>query len=237
MSIHLLPNKPRHELLTKLEGITEIPLMILSLIMIPLLVGPFLWDLPENIERRYFLLDSAIWIIFLVDMSAKIWLSSSRIQYIKAHRLELIAVLVPWFRPLRIIRLVVFTMKGYRGLTRAGKPDFLLVYAVALVSISSTLVTTFENNYESKLDSFGDVLWWSIVTITTVGYGEMVPQSSMGRAVAVVLMLGGIGLFGAITANLASFFTKNDDSNTSQTEQLTKEIQELRAEIRRIPKP
>ena len=211
--------------------------MVLSLIMIPLLVGPFLWDLPDNTERTYFLLDSAIWIIFLLDMTAKIWLSSSRIQYIKAHWLEMLAVLGPWFRPLRIIRLVGFSVKVYRGLVRIGKLDLLLVYAVGLVSISSTLVTTFEKNIESQLDSFGDVLWWFIVIITTVGYGEMVPQSSGGRIVAVVLMLGGIGLFGAVTANLASFFTKNDESNIFQIEQLTKEIQELKTEIQRLPKP
>ncbi len=122
---------------------------------------------------------------------------------------------------------------GCRGVTRAGKPDFLLVYAVALIMICATLVTTFEQGYGSSLVSFPQALWWSLVTITTVGYGysDEVPVSSVGRVVAVFLMLGGLGIFGAITANLASIFSHSEDPNTALIADLAEQVRELKAEI------
>jgi voltage-gated potassium channel len=48
-----------------------------------------------------------------------------------------------------------------------------------------------------------DALWWAVTTITTVGYGDRFPMSSAGRAVAVVLMIAGIAMFGVITATIA----------------------------------
>jgi voltage-gated potassium channel len=206
--------------------------MLLSLIMIPLLLGPFLWDMSEN-EGRFFLIgDILIWILFVIDMMLKTALSTNRLNYLKVHWLELIVVAIPWIRPLRVVRLIVFAAKSYRGITRAGKPDFLLVYAVALIMVCATLVTTFEQGYGSSLESFPQSLWWSLVTITTVGYGygDTVPVSTVGRVVAVFLMLGGLGIFGAITANLASIFSNAGDPNTEVIAELTQQISELRAE-------
>ena len=222
----------RDVLLKKLERATEIPLMLLSLLMIPLLVGPFLWHMSDGEETTFFIIDIFIWLLFAVDMGVKVTISTNRVGYLKSHWLELIAVVVPWFRPLRVVRLIAFAVKGYKGITRAGKPDFLLVYAVGLVMIASTLVTTFEQGQSSVLESYSESLWWSIVTITTVGYGDMVPASQIGRIVAVFLMLGGIGIFGAITANLASMFSTSEDPNTELIEDLAREIKELRSEIR-----
>ena len=189
----------RELLLDRLERITEIPLMLLSLIMIPLLLGPFLWDMSKIEERIFFLVDILIWGLFVIDMVVKTVLSPNRLKYLKDHWLELIVVAVPWFRPLRVVRLVVYAAKSYRGVTRAGKPDFLLVYAVALIMICATLVTTFEQGY--------------------------------GSVVAVFLMLGGLGIFGAITANLASIFSHSEDPNTALIADLAEQVRELKAEI------
>ena len=84
--------------------------------------------------------------------------------------------------------------------------DFLAVYAIGLVLIVATLVMSAERGHNSELDSFPDALWWSIATVTTVGYGDVVPVTHVGRAFAYVLMIGGIGLFGALTANFASIW-------------------------------
>ena len=220
-------------LLKKVENITEIPLMILSLVMIPLLLGPFLWDISKNDEKVFFIADVAIWLLFFFDMAIKTTLAKNRIHYLKVHWLELIVVALPWFRPLRIIRLIVFAAKSYRGISRAGKPDFLLVYAIALITICATLVTTFERGYDSSLETFPQSLWWSLVTITTVGYSysDTVPVSAAGRTVAVFLMLGGLGIFGAITANLASAFSHAEDPNTKVITELSRQVKELRIEI------
>ena len=116
----------RELLLDKIERITEIPLMILSLVMIPLLLGPVLWDMAENEERFFFLADILIWTLFAVDMLVKIVLSTNMINYLKVNWFELVVVGLPWFRPFRIVRLIAFAAKSYKGTTRACKPDLIL---------------------------------------------------------------------------------------------------------------
>ena len=187
----------------------------------------------KNEESLFLIGDVLIWGLFVVDMVIKVSLSANRINYLKNHWLELIAVVVPWFRSLRIIRLIVFAAKSYKGITRAGKPDFLFVYAVGLVMIGATVVTTVEQGYDSSLVSFSQSLWWSLVTTTTIGYayGDTVPVAMAGRGMAVILMLGGLGIFGAITANLAAVFSNAGDPNTKAIAELTQQISELKAEI------
>ena len=223
----------RELLLDKIERITEIPLMILSLVMIPLLLGPVLWDMAENEERFFFLADILIWTLFAVDMLVKIVLSTNRINYLKVNWFELIVVGLPWFRPFRIVRLIAFAAKSYKGTTRAGKPDFLLVYAIGLIVVGATIVTTFEQGYGSSLESFSQSLWWSLVTTTTIGYayGDTLPMSIAGRGMAVILMLGGLGIFGAITANLAAVFSNAGDPNTKALAEIQQELRELQSEI------
>lgn len=223
----------RELLLDKIERITEIPLMILSLVMIPLLLGPVLWDMAENEERFFFLADILIWTLFAVDMLVKIVLSTNRINYLKVNWFELIVVGLPWFRPFRIVRLIAFAAKSYKGTTRAGKPDFLLVYAVGLIVVGATIVTTFEQGYGSSLESFSQSLWWSLVTTTTIGYayGDTLPMSIAGRGMAVILMLGGLGIFGAITANLAAVFSNAGDPNTKALAEIQQELRDLKSEI------
>ncbi len=70
------------------------------------------------------------------------------------------------------------------------------------------------------------------MTITTVGYGDFFPVSAGGRVVALILMLGGVGIFGAITANLASLLLKSPDNQNQLIAELVEEVRELRREMR-----
>jgi voltage-gated potassium channel len=58
----------------------------------------------------------------------------------------------------------------------------------------------------ANIHNYGDALWWAIVTVTSVGYGDRYPVTAAGRGVAVVLMLTGIGLVGVLSATIASYF-------------------------------
>jgi voltage-gated potassium channel len=61
-----------------------------------------------------------------------------------------------------------------------------------------------------SIQSMSDGLWWAITTVTTVGYGDAIPQTAVGRGFAVLLMLVGVGLFGLLAASLASFLIDRD---------------------------
>jgi voltage-gated potassium channel len=76
------------------------------------------------------------------------------------------------------------------------------------------LTYAFERNHpDGAFNHAGDALWWAIVTATTVGYGDFSPVSSEGRAVAVVLMLVGIGLLSVVTANVAAFMVESGEGD------------------------
>jgi voltage-gated potassium channel Kch len=91
----------------------------------------------------------------------------------------------------------------------------VLIAAAGTLFLGAWLVLLFEENAKgSNIHSYPDALWWAIVTVTTVGYGDRYPISAGGRAVAVVLMLVGIGLIGVLTATVASVFVKeHTDAN------------------------
>ena len=97
----------------------------------------------------------------------------------------------------------------------------------------ATIVTTVEVGVEgSNITSFPDALWWSVVTVTTVGYGDRFPVTTVGRGIAFVMMMGGIGFFSGLTANLASFFVRpQPDAHGDDLRQLVEQIQQLQVEI------
>jgi voltage-gated potassium channel len=202
--------------------------------MIPLLVGPFLWELSPAEKATFLALDTFIWAVFAVDLIIKVVISPNRVAYLRRHWLEVLVVVVPFFRPLRLLRIFLFGSRAWVGLRRLANIDFLLVYGIGLVVVAATVVATVETADNALIQSFPDALWWAVVTITTVGYGDMVPVTVAGRAVAFVLMLGGIAFFSGVTANLASFLVKGGDSHREALSQLLNEVESLRREVARL---
>ena len=202
--------------------------------MIPLLVGPLVWELTPQEEATFLILDYFIWALFAIDLIIKVIVAPLRLDYLRRHWLEVLVVVVPFFRPLRILRIFVFGSRAWVGMRRLVNVDFLLVYGIGLVIIAATIVASVEGGAGASIHSFADALWWAVVTITTVGYGDMVPATTAGRAIAFVLMLGGIAFFSGMTANLASFLIKGHDAEKKATAQLVKEIEGLRQELARL---
>jgi voltage-gated potassium channel len=224
----------RNEILNRLERITELPLLILSFAMIPLLIGPLLWELSPSEETTFLILDYFIWALFAVDLVVKLVIAPKKLGYLRRHWLEVLVVVVPFFRPLRIIRIFVYGSRAWVGIRRLVNVDFLLVYGIGLVTIAATIVASVEGGFDATIHSFADALWWSVVTITTVGYGDMVPVTLVGKAVAVVLMLGGIAFFSGVTANLASFLIKSKETEKNDIDRSVKEVEGLRQELSKL---
>ena len=225
----------REALLHRIERLTELPLLVLAFVMIPLLIGPFLWHLSPAEEAVFIVLDTFIWAIFAIDLIIKVVVAPHRLAYLKRHWLEVLVVVVPFFRPLRLLRIFLFGSRAWVGMRRLVNIDFLLVYGIGLVIIAATIVASVEGGENASIQSFPDALWWAVVTITTVGYGDMVPITATGRAVAFVLMLGGIAFFSGVTANLASYLVKGSgEPDKKLLVQLTSELEGLRQEVSRL---
>lgn len=96
------------------------------------------------------------------------------------------------------------------------------------------LVTAFENGADGSITDFDDALWWAIVTITTVGYGDKYPVTPEGRAVAVFLMIIGITLFSMLTAGIAAYFVEGPQENDERgvtTKDLMVHLEALQAQL------
>ncbi|UCG10787.1 MAG: potassium channel family protein [Dehalococcoidia bacterium] len=224
----------REALLLRIERLTEAPLLVLAFIMIPLLVGPILWSLSPGEELTYLMLDGFIWALFAIDLTIKVAVSPHRLSYLKKHWLEVLVVVVPFFRPLRLLRIFIFGSRAWVGVRRLVNVDFLLVYGMGLVIVAATVVATAEIGQNTSIYSFTDALWWAIVTITTVGYGDIVPLTAAGRAMAIVLMMGGIAFFSGTTANLASFLVRGHKSSEVELAKMNKELEILRTELTKL---
>lgn len=130
------------------------------------------------------------------------------VEFTKANWLAMVAVLVPAFRALRALRvLIVLRAIAPYLQTRFARVGFIVTVTLPLVLYVSALsVFEAERFVEgSNIKTFGEAFWWSLVSVTTVGYGDHFPVTDEGRATATFLMFVGIGLFSSLTALLAAW--------------------------------
>ena len=86
---------------------------------------------------------------------------------------------------------------------------------------------------EPGVDTFGDGIWWALVTVTTVGYGDITPSTTLGRFVASALMFLGLGLIATVTAIVSAKFTQNFVDTHTNDDVLAK-LEELESEIEKL---
>jgi voltage-gated potassium channel len=167
----------------------------------------------------------ACWLVFAADLAVHVWL---RPGYLRTGLGVFDAVVVagtfPWYlipglggagvmMLLRLGRLARVAMVGVKSpalkrlLRRLGAPALVVGAAVA---VAAGLVQHAEG--PPAFPDYGEALWWACVTVTTVGYGDVVPETTEGRFVAVLLMLVGVALLGTVAASLAAFLRETSRS-------------------------
>lgn len=98
-----------------------------------------------------------------------------------------------------------------------------------LVVVSSVTILHVETAPDSNIKTAEDAVWWSIVTITTVGYGDRFPVTSEGRFIGGLLMFAGVGLFATFSGFVAAWFLHPADAkNEVGLEEIREEISEIR---------
>ncbi|CAN5716085.1 potassium channel family protein [soil metagenome] len=185
----------------------------------------------------------ALYLAFVVDYVARLALAEHRVRWFFRHLLDFAIVALPFLRPLRLLRLVVLFSALQRAFGDAIRGRVVLYTAssaVLLVYVASLAVLDCERGAPgASIDSLGNALWWSVTTVTTVGYGDLAPVTVEGRFIAVLLMLGGISLLGIVTATMASWIVQRvaeeDETTRAATaahiNELHTAIQDLRQDL------
>ena len=190
----------RENRLKRLERVTETPMTLLAVFTIPLLLGPYLWG-----DEPHLGWDFAVWGVFAMELLVRTSLASDRRTYLRSHWIDVLLVAVPFFRPLRLLRIAVVALRIGVGVGRALSIERLLIYATTLAVVCACAVRVVE---PETFPTLTDALWWALVTMSTVGYGDISPATDTGKAVAVPLLIGGITVFGVLTANLATVMVR-----------------------------
>lgn len=154
------------------------------------------------------------WVAFAVDMVARVALSDRgrRVRFLLTHPLDVLALFVPLFRALRVaglLRHVPFLAGRTGSAVRGSVVAHALVYATVFVYVIALATLSVERDAPgASITTFGDAAWWAIVTLTTVGYGDVYPVTTAGRFLAALLMGGGIVIVGTTSAIVVSYISE-----------------------------
>jgi voltage-gated potassium channel len=171
------------------------------------------------------------WLVFLVDyvMRARLLVHYGRTRL---GRFDLFVVIAtaPWFlipgaqagqfvvvlRLARLARLLMVTRGARRLFATLGR---VAAIAGGVVVLGSLVAYHAEHPTNPEFATIGDALWWGIVTLTTVGYGDIVPETTPGRWAAVLIMMTGVAVLGLLAGSLASFFRIDEDKPAPTTDE------------------
>jgi voltage-gated potassium channel len=174
------------------------------------------------------------WALFGLDYVVRIALARRRWRFVRTHLLDLVVLALPMFRQLRALRLITVVSVLNRQLRddARGRVVFYVVGSVVLIGFVASLAVLDAERYapDASITTFGEAVWWTITTISTVGYGDRYPVTVEGRLVAASLMVAGIALLGVVTASLASWFVENLRRSRAAVE---RELDEVSADVNR----
>jgi len=189
---------------------TAWPLVGLSLLYTLVYVYPiFAYPAPRVLASACHWLEYAIWAVFIVDYAIQYYLADDKGRFLKKEWLALIFVVVPFFRPIRAVRGVVFLRQAS---TRPRESLMMTIpwilaatAALMMVIMAASMLDVERFAAHSNIHTPSDALWWSLVTVTTIGYGDKFPVTNEGRLLAAVLIVFGLGLISSLTGYFASW--------------------------------
>ena len=224
-------------------------IIILALISVILVLLGFA-EMVDLDNPPYNIIDLLLWGVFVVDYGWRFFLSKGNWRFIIENIFDLLAILplnaiftvfrlgrifrlarlTKLLKLTRLLRIVGLTGKLERKISRFLRTNgliYILYVNIFIVLVGSSILSVVEEK------SFSDSLWWALVTVTTVGYGDIVPVSLFGKWLAVLLMLVGIGTIGMLTSALTNFFVKDNSDEQIKLDKLQDELSSQRMLLER----
>ncbi|MCQ4209457.1 potassium channel family protein [Streptomyces longispororuber] len=165
------------------------------------------------------------WLVFLVDYVVRLRLSGQRLpRFLRTHWLDTVVLLLPLLRPVRIVQ-AYETVQRHHERPRLALHARVITYAgvsVTLLGFAGSLALYQQERTAPGADilTYGDAVWFTCTTLSTVGYGDLAPVTPLGRLVAVGVMACGLALLGAVTGTFSSWllqvFAREDDGDAQR---------------------
>jgi voltage-gated potassium channel len=233
-------------------GYLEVAVILASIYALIALAAQAMFPFPARLTKLFDGIDAVVCLVFLSDFVVHYRRAPSKAAFMKWGWIDLLSSIpllesFRWGRAVRLVRV----LRVFRGI-RAGRclaalflrdrskgvAFFTAVAAVALVIFSSITILTFETLPTSTIRTPFDALWWSVTTMTTVGYGDKIPISVEGKVAAMLLMIFGVALFGVLIGLMTQFLVepelKREDADIAN---LVTEVRLLREKIDRLQPP
>jgi voltage-gated potassium channel len=223
-------------------------ILTVTLISLAIMVIFYLPGIGAETKRVAFFLDTLICVILMFDFFRSLIRAPDKLAYLKWGWLDFLGSLpaLPAFRLFRLWRLVrlvrILRRMSIRQLWRTftgRRAESTLMITVLLVILvlgfaSFTIVFFEAPAREANITTAADAIWWSLVSMTTVGYGDRFPVTEQGRLVAVLLMLVGIALFSVLTSYLSSGFIAPEKDKARGGDRQEDELAQMRARLEAI---
>lgn len=202
------------------ESRTEIPLGMASLFFLAAYaVHVLAHGLSDTGQALCLAALLAAWALFALDYTVRWRLSGEGARFVRTHWLDTLVLLLPLLRPLRVVKFYDAVLRR-RGEPRLALYARVIVYAglsASLLGFAGALAVYQQEHAapDATIRTFGDAMWWTCATLSTVGYGDVTPVTRAGRLIAVGLMACGLALLGAVTGSFSSWllqvFAREDD--------------------------
>jgi voltage-gated potassium channel len=203
----------------RLNPLNLLVLVFSVYVLMALLIDSF-FTMPAEVSKVLDLVDNGICVFFLIEFSIRFYKAENKLKFMKWGWIDLVSSIpnVDFLRAGRTLRLIrlLRIVRAFRSTKHLmthvfqnrvqGAFTTVVILAALLIIFSSISVLQFETAPDSNIKTAEDALWWSYVTVTTVGYGDKFPVTTEGRVVGMILMTAGVGLFGTFTGLISSWF-------------------------------
>jgi voltage-gated potassium channel len=219
----------------------EMAMMLLSLLSVIIVLVMTFGRLDSETYRLLFFVDTSICMIFMINFFVGLIRARDKRFFIKHHWIDFIASIpaiealrmARLFQILRVIRLIRMSRSLLLPLVKQRKQATLaslLVAMVTILTLASVIMLIVESGTEgANIQTAEQAIWWALVTISTVGYGDYYPVSTAGHIIGGVVIVSGVSFFGVISGYMASVFVAPDESERQERQDAHKA--EIKSEL------